>query len=65
MYSHNNQRTLDCIVTTPTETMEDLRLRGEVDTQTMWVASDGSALDSHTEAIWAWHLLNKIGEKYT
>ena len=47
------------------ETMEDLRLRGEVDTQTMWVASDGSVLDSHTGGTWAWHLLNKIGEKYT
>ena len=30
------------------EIVGDLRLRGEVATQTMWVASDGSVLDSHT-----------------
>jgi hypothetical protein len=46
------------------EVLTDLQLRGESDTQVMWVASDGSVLDSHAGGTWAWVLLQKRGEKY-
>jgi hypothetical protein len=39
------------------ETMTDLKMRGNDSEQKMWVASDGSVLDSHTRGTWAWVLL--------